>query len=650
MSVTISNSGSSGATSLAGLASGLNTASIIADLMANASQPLTALQNQVSTDQLDISAWGSVSSQLGTLQTAVAALLNPDQIGGMASAASTSAIVAPVVTGSPAPGTTSFTVNQLAAAQESASASTFSGGSALVGVGTFSITVGTKTTNFTTTSGTTLSQLANQISYANIGVSASVVAVNATSSQLVLSSQSTGTANAFTASGTQSSLASFTTLQPAQDALVTIGTGSSAIQLSRSSNQINDLMPGVSLNLLGTSATPVTVTVAQNVTGVISALQSVIGAYNNSLTTINADTAYNSQSQSGGPLMGDAAAQGMEGQLNQALNGIVPGLTGQYNSAASIGISIQTNGQITLNQSTFFSAMTADPNAVTALLSRTGSATNAQIASVAGTDMTQSGSYGVAITQAAAQASETGAAYAAPSAPQTFTIASGGETATVNLSAGDTETTAIGEINNALQAAGITTITAQDNGSGAIQLQDSQYGSAAAFTVSGSTGLGLDGTFAGTDVAGTINGQAATGSGQILSSGTGASTGLTLQITSSQAEVAAAGGTLSLGNATLTQGIMGQLSSFLNTTLEPTGTIAGATNSYNSSISDLQTQETQLQSTLTQKQKTLEAQFSAMETALAKLQAESQAMTAYFGSGGSGPSSSSSSSSSSSGG
>lgn len=625
---------------LSGLASGFNTQAMIAALMGVAQQPMTDMKAKVTDYQADIKAWQSVSTKLTALQVAVNALKNPSDIAAMATAGSSSSAVIPAVTGSPAPGTVSFTVDQLAQAHQVVSATTFGSASDLVGAGTFSIALGSNPVpfTFTTTAGTTYGQLAQQIASSGAGISASVVSVDGTTSKLVLTARTTGASSAFTASGTQPALASFNLLQQGQDSKITIGTGANAVQLSRSGNQVNDLMPGVSLNLQATSSTPVTITVQQDVASMVNAVQNLVTAYNGAVTTLAGLTSYDATSQTAGQLMADSTAQGLGGQLNDAMSSVVSGLTGNLTSAASLGITVQLDGTLQLNQATLFSALTANPTAVTTLLSRAGTASDARITSVAGTDLTRAGTYAVAITQAASQASATGAPYVAPGADQTFTIASGTTTATVALTAGDSESAALAKIATALQAAGLTQLTAMDNGSGAIKLQDSSYGAAAAFTVAGSTGLGLDGTYAGTDVAGTIDGQAAHGAGQSLFATTGPSNGLTVHVTATPADVVAAGGTLSLGSATLTQGIAGRLSSFLNKTVGLTGSISDATNLYNAEITDVQSQMADLQVLLDEKQTILQQQFAAMEAALSSLQAQSQAVAAAFGGGSSGSS------------
>ena len=143
------------------------------------------------------------------------------------------------------------------------------------------------------------SQLVQQINSSNAGVSAAVVAVSGGSYKLLLTAGTTGAAAAFSASGTQASLAAFNTLQQGQDAKFTIGdpTGPNKIQLSRPSNQVSDLLPGVSISLGTLSATPVTVSVAQDPDAIVKSVQAVVDAYNQAAATLGGFTAYNATSK-----------------------------------------------------------------------------------------------------------------------------------------------------------------------------------------------------------------------------------------------------------------------------------------------------------------------------------------------------------------
>jgi flagellar hook-associated protein 2 len=611
--------------SVTGLSSGLDTNKIITALMSIEQAPMTRMQASVTAFQNQVSAWTTVRSALSALQSAAAALTNSSAIGAMVTATTSSGAAGASVTGTPALGAVSFTIDQLAAAHQAASVSTFSGGADLVGAGTFSLTVG-----YTTTAGTTLSQLASQINASNAGVAAAVVAVDASTSKLVLTATATGAAAAFTASGTQTSLATFNVLQQGKDAHITIGTGVNAIQLTRPSNQISDLITGVSIGLTALSATPVSVTVAQDPTAVVKAVQGVVNAYNAAYTTLSQFTSYNPTSKTAGILLDDPTASGLLGQLNQVLAGQVKGLGGSYTSASSIGITMQADGTFALDTGKLTTALATNPSAVTNLLARSGSATDSRIASVNGTDATSGGSYAVVVTQAAQAAIAISGAYPSSPPPNTFTVTSNGVTATVTAPPGADLATILTLINSALKTVGITQLSASASGTG-FQIQSSVYGASTKFTVAGDTSFGLNGTYAGVNVAGTINGQAASGTGQVLSSSTGASSGLQVKVVATPADVAGAGGTLSLGSATFSQGVAGRLSSFVNNATGPTGTITDASAAYSSQIDTVKQQMAALQVQLNEKETVLRQRFAAMETALLQLQGQGNFMNAQFG-------------------
>jgi flagellar hook-associated protein 2 len=615
--------------SITGLSSGIDTNKIVTQLMTLEQAPLTRMQSRVATYQSQVAAWTAVRTKLSVLQSAAAALTNASDIGAMVTATTSSAAATAAVTGSPAVGAVSFTIDQLAAAHQAAAASTFSGAGDFVGAGTFSLTVGSTTSSFSTTAGTTVSQLAAQISASNAGVSAAVVAVDATTSKLVLTAKATGVAAAFTASGTQASLATFNVLQQGLDAKISVG-ATNPIQLSRPSNQISDFISGVTLSLTATTTatTPVTVTVAQDPALVVKAVQAVVDAYNGAYSTLKQYTAYDPTTKSAGLLLGDQAAGGMLGQLNQVLADQVKGLGGSYTSVSSVGITMQADGTFALDQGKLTTALSADPRAVTNLLARSGSAGDTRIASVTGSDATAGGSYPVVVTRAAQAATVTGGVFYSPVAPYSFTVTSNGNTATVNVAAGDDLSAILTKVNDALKAAGISQVSASAN-SGAIQIQSSVYGSSTAFTVAGDTNFGLNGTYAGLDVAGTINGQAATGTGQILSASSGASSGLQVRVTATPTDISDAGGTLSLGSASFSQGVAGRLGSFLSTATATTGTVTDAANAYSSQIDTVKKQMAALQLQLNQKELVLRQRFSAMETALVRLQSQGSFLSQF---------------------
>ena len=151
--------------------------------------------------------------------------------------------------------------------------------------------------------------------------------------------------------------------------------------------------------------------------------------------------------------------------------------------------------------------------------------------------------------------------------------------------------------------------------SGAIALTESRFGSSATFTVADTT-YGLDGTHAGADVVGTIDGVAAEGTGRSLRATAGDSTGLTLQILATQDEVTTAGGTLDLGSVTVRAGVAQRMEDFLDQLQDTDGRIAEARNSAESMIDFINDRIEVLEDRIEQKELTLRRQFTALESAM----------------------------------
>ena len=154
------------------------------------------------------------------------------------------------------------------------------------------------------------------------------------------------------------------------------------------------------------------------------------------------------------------------------------------------------------------------------------------------------GSYDVNISHSATQATDLGSTLSGGtvSNAETLTIGANGLSVNYATTAGESLANVASGINAALAGAGIS-LSAQVVNGQQLELTSSDFGSGAGFSVTsdntgaGTTGLagataGTAASFDGTDVAGTINGVAATGSGQFLSAPVADPTlgGLSLQV------------------------------------------------------------------------------------------------------------------------
>jgi flagellar hook-associated protein 2 len=184
---------------------------------------------------------------------------------------------------------------------------------------------------------------------------------------------------------------------------------------------------------------------------------------------------------------------------------------------------------------------------------------------------------------------------------------------------------------NAVSASAHFGVTAQVSGS-TLQFTADTLGAAAAFSASLD---GTDGTrlSTGTDIAGSIDGQAAIGVGGVLSlpTGTGGAVGLSLNVTTSANDVAASGG--AIGTVNYTPGIAQRLVTLVNdATNSQTGSLTTATSGAKDEIKRYQDQIDTWDTRLSDYRASLTTQFTAMETALSALKTQSSALSGLLGS------------------
>ncbi len=516
-----------------------------------------------------------------------------------------------------------------------------------------------------------LTTIANAINKAGIGgVSAEVVTVPDSNGnldrvhQLRIVSSGT-TAPAFTdTGGTLATLgvlqSGFThTVTPAQDAKFNLD----GLDLTRSTNTVNDAVPSASLTLLsGTATAPATATlsVTQNTASTVQAVTSFVSAYNAVQDFITSENKFTPPTNtaigatgSSPALFGDTRLT----QIQQTLSSALTAVSGK-NTLSSIGVTLNGTNDLAVDSNALTSALQADPNAVSGLFGLSGTSDTASIQFVSGSAKSAASTgtgYAVAITRPASQAAGTAgtasALGAASTSPETLTFGGvlfpSGVKLTVPTGSTVQQTAALINSTSSLS----TNVYASVNASNHLVIASQSYGANTNFTVSsdqaaGAANSGIGPSLsitAGADVAGTINGEAATGAGRTLTGNTGNAHTEGVQLLVTATAASPAGGIT--GHVTVTHGVADGLDSALTQILDPTaGAVAGAENGLNSQISSAQAQITQIQTTVDNYKSYLTQLFSEMETRVSALQAQGSAFSAAFG----GSSSSSTTSSSSS--
>ena len=436
------------------------------------------------------------------------------------------------------------------------------------------------------------------------------------------------------------------TVTSAQDAKFNLD----GLDLSRSSNTVGDVIPGATVKLLsGTVAAPGTTNlhISQNSDSILAAVSTFTSAYNAIQDFVTAQNQFTPPTDTSAGIVGTSAVLFGDSTLNQIQDQLSHALTAVSGSTTleSIGVTLDTKGDLHVNSDTLTKALQTDPTSVSDLFSASGKSGTSDIQFVqAGpkTAPTSGTGYAVAITQPATQSSGTaGTAYGGtPStAPETLSFGGALFPAGVKLTfpVGSTIQDTVSLINNTSSLN--SQVYARLDAANHLVISSQRYGSGAGFSVSSdsaadatNSGIGpaLIATF-GVDVAGTINGEPATGTGRTLTGNAGNAKTEGLQLLVSATAASPVGG--ATGSVTVNQGVADGLNQRLTQILDTVnGSVAGAEASLNSQISDTQAQISQIQTDISTYKDYLTQMFSDMETRVSMLQAQGSAFAASIGS------------------
>lgn len=425
-----------------------------------------------------------------------------------------------------------------------------------------------------------------------------------------------------------------TQLSAAKDAKFSLD----GISITRGGNTVTDVLSGVTIQLVKDTGSPTTqFSVDPDITGMKSSIGGLVSAYNQLVTSYGNVASFDPQTMKGGILFGDVTVQSAVDQITDALTNQIQGLSGDYTALAQIGITLDKTGQLTVDDAQLTKALQTDQNAVSRIFKAAGVATDSAVAFIGATSATQPSpatGYRINVSQVATQASVTaGTAHTADNNPDsevlTFSGAAfAGGDKTLILSANNTLDGIISQINADSTISAVLTATKVNN---QLALTAKQYGASSSFLVSSSqvaaannSGIGtaaLTGT--GLDIAGTINGEAATGKGQILTGNKGNATtdGLVLRITSQL--------TGDRGTLMFTQGVAAQMKYLGNGFADTVdGSFTKYVASMNDQISDLTDQIKDATDRSQSYEDNLRQQFAAMESAVSSLKSAQNSLAA----------------------
>lgn len=674
----------SGTITSTGLGSGLDVNGLVSKLIAADSQPLNRLNVKEAGYQAQLTAYGNVKSALSGFQSAVSSLKSASTFQTVAANSSDSSVYTATAGTTAVPGAYEIEVANLAKSQKLVSGAFTSVNDVLgTGTLTFQFGTDDGAGVFTSNSDkpaqdvtidashSSLSGIRDAVNAADIGVTATILN-DGTGYKLLLTSNDTGADNslkvtvngdadsnqldnaglsqlAYDPAGTADNGKNLTQTVAAQDATLNVD---GIIGIKKSSNTITDLIQGITLNLVKPSGSGIsaTLTVDRDPTSVKGLVQKFVSAYNDLHKTLGDVTSYDPKTQQGGILLGDSTILSLQRQLRSLLTSNVDGLGGSYQLLSNVGVSFQRDGTLSLDAKKLETALNADTQSVAGLFATVGTVSDSLINYSSATSATKPGSYAVNVTQLATQGYNGGVGTAAlANSSGTFTSpvvidssndtlilkVDGVQSGTISLTQGSYATAAAltaeiqSKINgdSALAAAANSVVVSFDSAASKLLITSTKYGSASGVeitSVGSSTaatlGLSVGAGTSGADVAGSINGVNASGSGQYLTGALGNdASGLKIQIT---------GGALgSRGTVNYSKGYAEQIDAFVGLAIGSTGPINARTDGINKSVADIKDQVTTLNNRLAVLQKRYLAQFNAMDTLVAQMRSTSDFLT-----------------------
>lgn len=642
---------------MSGLASGIPTDEIIAKIMAYRQRPVELLKGQRDALSEKLKAWQNVNARLLAVRLSASQLASASAFQTLAAASSNpDALTATASAGAPA-GTYTLKVLSVARAHQLGSDQRFAD-TTTTSIGTGAITItntatGAATYVYIPEGAGHLEAVRDAINASGADVFASIVNDGSGSNpyRLLITSKTTGTAGAIQietslSGGTGLSFAGpDSVVTAASNARVQIGAGGTPIVVESSTNTITSALPGLTLNVKGVSASEFTLTVSRDNDAIVQKVQDLVKAYNDFVDYIKEVASYDVELKKGGPLLGEFGLQSITSDLSSVLVRSVSGLQPAMSALSSVGVRMASSGKLVVNEAELRAKLESDPSGVSALFARSGTATDPSIRFLSATSATQESNgsgWAVQITRLATQTRVTAGAEMSGTLQQAETVTING--VAINLTAGMTLAQVVAAINAFKDSTGVVASATRADGTGTgnyLTLTSTGFGSRAVVSAyssvsaytSGSTGLGTvnvtgtspegetgSGTGAqGVDVEGTINGEAATGNGKILTGNAGNATtdGLSILVNSTT--------TGDKGFVTYSRGVAAGLTDILERLTDPsTGVLTNLQQGVQTRIDALNEEMNRMVDRLATMEERLRAQFAAMEASLSRLQSQSQ--------------------------
>ena len=450
---------------ISGLSSGIDWSTMVDQLIAIDHKRVDLISNKKSDYETQLTEWQSFNTKLLAFKTAADNLKNPEDFGMFKASMTTDSLTVKgsdlmTVTASSTAsiGSYQIKVNNLATAEKVRSGSYADASAALGSSYAGDILINDVTLSIDATD--TLTSVKNKINTANTGasptgVTATIIKYGASDYRLTLTSDTTGTAGIDLQNGGAEdilSLFNFSEVVNGVDASFSVD----GVPISQSSNTVDDVIAGVSIDLLkADTSTTVTLNINRDIDSIKNKIQDFVNKYNAVASYINTQNSYDATTKkTGGVLFGDGTLASVKSDLTSIITQSVWGVDSQFSIMGLVGINIDTKGQLSIDDTTLTGYLQTNFSDISALFVGQGVTSNSSLAYVGHTQNSKAEEYTVHISTAAMKSTSTASDYTSISGgDDKLMITAGSNVATVNLTDGMTMAQIVDAINTELGAA-----------------------------------------------------------------------------------------------------------------------------------------------------------------------------------------------------
>jgi len=310
----------------------------------------------------------NISTTLSSLSSALSDLTDARSVQSYA-VSSSGGEVAASITGSVQPGSYSVEVVDTAKEYRAYSATNASSATDAANIsGVLQIAVGTGgPASVTIGASDSLNTIVGKINSSGLRVAASTF-YDGTNYRIQLRGLDTGNDNQVKLSGLDLGFGDTGNLiQQAADAHVKID----GQDVYSSSNQINGAISGVTLAVSARTTSPQTVSIKADAQGLVSKVQAMVTAYNAVISKVHTTAGYGTTAAAVANLSGDSTLRSLTDALSDTILDTVSTGT-NYQTLGSLGINLQKDGTLSLDNATLTKAVTSDSASVISVLAGAG--------------------------------------------------------------------------------------------------------------------------------------------------------------------------------------------------------------------------------------------------------------------------------------